>query len=78
MTVTKRARSLTPAERSAWGVELRAAYELGATIQQLADGRQRSFGFIRQLLIDAGATMRPRGAPPVYNRTTSTRRTEAT
>ncbi|MER7014580.1 helix-turn-helix domain-containing protein [Saccharopolyspora sp. NPDC000359] len=41
----------------------RAAYERGATIRALVKTSGRSFGFVRKLLGESGATMRPRGGP---------------
>ncbi len=43
--------------------ELRAAYEQGAGIRALAETTGRSYGFVRDALNAAGATLRPRGRP---------------
>ncbi|MER7078118.1 MULTISPECIES: helix-turn-helix domain-containing protein [Bacteria] len=43
--------------------EFRAAYEKGATIRALAKASGRSFGFVRKILSESGATMRSRGGP---------------
>ena len=60
-------RIIGPADRRRLAAELRLAYEDGAPIRTLAATCGRSFGFIQQLLNEAGTTMRPRGgrrAPP--------------
>ncbi|MFG2526108.1 helix-turn-helix domain-containing protein [Streptomyces sp. NPDC048527] len=41
--------------------ELRAQYESGTTIRALADSTRIAYSTIRRLLIEAGATLRPRG-----------------
>ena len=43
--------------------ELRAAYEQGAGISALAETTGLSYGFVRDALKAAGATLRPRGRP---------------
>jgi len=43
--------------------ELRAAYEQGASIRALAETTGLSYGFVRDALKAAGATLRPRGRP---------------
>jgi len=43
--------------------ELRAAYEQGASIRALAETTDLSYGFVRDALKAAGATLRPRGHP---------------
>jgi hypothetical protein len=40
---------------------LRRQYEGGMSIRQLAAHHGRSFGNVRQLLVEAGTTLRPRG-----------------
>lgn len=46
-------------------VELRARYEAGATIQELADEKGRSYGSTRDLLNQSGAQLRKRTQPGV-------------
>ncbi len=41
--------------------ELRAAYEQGVGIRALAESTGLSYGFVRDALKAAGATLRPRG-----------------
>jgi hypothetical protein len=50
--------SLTRAELAA---SLRQQYETGISIRGLATTCGRSYGFVRKLLVEAGATLRPRG-----------------
>lgn len=54
-------RIINPADRKRLASQLRAAYEQGAPIRALAKTCGRSYGFIAQLLKEAGTTMRPRG-----------------
>ncbi|MCD2197622.1 helix-turn-helix domain-containing protein [Actinomycetospora endophytica] len=42
---------------------LAAHYENGATIRGLADASGYSFGRVRELLLEAGVTLRRRGGP---------------
>jgi hypothetical protein len=42
-------------------VELVRKYDDGASIRQLAEDTGRSYGFVHQLLVDAGVTLRGRG-----------------
>ncbi len=60
------------AARQELGRALRARYEHGASLQVLADETGWSYGFIRRVLIEAGASLRGRGGPrgprPVRNR----------
>ena len=44
-------------------VELRSAYEGGASIRTLAASTGRSYGSVHSLLREAGCTMRSRGGP---------------
>jgi hypothetical protein len=43
---------------------LRARYENGASIQELADELDSSYGSVRRVLVRAGVTFRPRGGRP--------------
>lgn len=54
-------RIISPSERRHLATDLRRAYEQGASIRALAKTCGRSYGFIAQLLKEAGTTMRPRG-----------------
>lgn len=44
-------------------VELRSAYEGGASIRTLAASTGRSYGSVHSLLRESGAAMRSRGGP---------------
>ena len=44
-------------------VELRSAYERGASIRTLAASTGRSYGSVHSLLRESGAAMRSRGGP---------------
>ena len=61
--------ALTAAQRPVIAGQLRAEYERGATVQQLADGRRASYGLVHKLLAEAGTTMRRRG--PGHTTTTA-------
>lgn len=56
-----RRRITNPQERDSFASLLRHQYEGGASIRQLAAHHGRSFGNVRQLLVESGATLRPRG-----------------
>jgi hypothetical protein len=49
--------------RTALGRELKAAYEAGASIRDLAAERRLAFGTVRTLLLEAGVVLRTRGGP---------------
>ena len=67
---------LTGDSRRQLASRLRWSYERGATIRALAAESGRSYGSVRRLLTEAGATMRPRGndgnrasrQPPILSR----------
>ncbi|MFF2206230.1 helix-turn-helix domain-containing protein [Streptomyces sp. NPDC058145] len=42
-------------------VDLRRAYDKGASIRALAEGCGHSYGFVYRLLTEAGTTLRTRG-----------------
>lgn len=44
-------------------VELRSAYERGASIRKLAASTGRSYGSVHSMLRESGAAMRSRGGP---------------
>ena len=44
-------------------VELRSAYERGASIRTLAASTGRSYGSVHSMLRESGAAMRSRGGP---------------
>lgn len=54
-------RRLAAQERDSFASLLRHQYEAGASIRQLAQAHGRSFGNVRQLLVESGAELRPRG-----------------
>ncbi len=47
--------------RAQLGADLAAQYEQGTSIRGLVESSGRSYGFIHQLLTEAGVTLRPRG-----------------
>lgn len=51
------------------GAELKKAYDKGASVRTLAQGCNRSYGFVHRLLTEAGTTMRSRGGPNTPSRT---------
>lgn len=51
-------------ERSELAAELKERYEQGESIRSLAAATGRSYGFVRGLLTEAGATLRGRGGIP--------------
>ncbi|MFE0356446.1 helix-turn-helix domain-containing protein [Streptomyces nigra] len=57
-----------PARRKI-AAELKKAYDKGASIRTLAQGCNRSYGFVHRLLAEAGTTMRSRGGPGGRSRT---------
>ena len=56
-----RAGSLAGEERAKVAAQLRKEYEAGASLYQLADRWNRSYGWVHRMLAEAGTTMRPRG-----------------
>nr|WP_211351913.1 helix-turn-helix domain-containing protein [Haloactinospora alba] len=57
----QRGARVTGTERSELATELRERYEQGESIRSLAAATGRSYGFVRRLLTEAGATLRGRG-----------------
>lgn len=54
---------LTGADRARVRSEAAARHEAGASIRVLAESADRSYGFMRALLLEAGVTLRSRGGP---------------
>lgn len=54
-------KKITGVEREELAKKLRADYEAGASIRELADRQDRSYGFVYQLLVESGAELRNRG-----------------
>ncbi len=52
--------------RAAMGEELAGRYARGATITDLVAETGRSYGFVRNLLVEGGAVMRHRGGGPPH------------
>lgn len=52
---------LTGPFRTAVAEDLAELYAAGATIRSIAKSTDRSYGAVRQLLLDAGVTLRARG-----------------
>ncbi|WP_433426303.1 helix-turn-helix domain-containing protein (plasmid) [Microtetraspora malaysiensis] len=48
-------------ERARLGAELRKRYEAGETVRELASSTGRSYGFVHQVLSEAGVKLRSRG-----------------
>ncbi|MEU4098225.1 helix-turn-helix domain-containing protein [Streptomyces sp. NPDC026673] len=61
LTGKPRARTLTGIARAQVAAELKTKYERGASIRALAGEADRSYGYIRRLLLAAGVVFRPRG-----------------
>ena len=61
-------RRLTGVARTEYAAGLRARYEAGATIRQLAADTGSAPGTVTQLLHLAGTRMRPAGRPPKTSR----------
>jgi hypothetical protein len=57
----KKGARITGTARDELTVELVRKYDDGASIRQLAEDTGRSYGFVHQLLVDAGVTLRGRG-----------------
>jgi hypothetical protein len=53
---------LVGAERARHAAKLRKVYEAGASIREVAEEDGRGYGTVRQLLLDAGTTLRSRNA----------------
>lgn len=64
MSARPRARYLKGAVREETARQLRAEYEAGATVRQLAEQTGRSYGGVLNLLRHAGCEMRPWGFQP--------------
>ncbi len=65
-------RRLSDAERKRIGEVLRREYEAGRSVRELCADTGYSIGRVRRLLIDAGATFRPRGGARRRRTSTST------
>jgi hypothetical protein len=57
----KRSEQITGPERIALRQAMRALYEAGESIRTIAEGHGRSYGFVRQMISESGATFRPKG-----------------
>lgn len=62
------------AARDSLTSDLKAKYEGGASIRELAAETGRSYGFVHRLLVESGVTLRGRGGAP---RSRSTKATKA-
>ncbi|WP_221467086.1 helix-turn-helix domain-containing protein [Saccharopolyspora phatthalungensis] len=58
-----RGNRIAGAQRETLARTLKTRYEQGASIRQLTEESGRSFGAVRRMLCEAGAQLRPRGAP---------------
>ncbi|MFB7293207.1 helix-turn-helix domain-containing protein [Actinacidiphila glaucinigra] len=61
MTIRRPRPHLTGLERRKFAAELKAKYEAGASIRDLVQETNRSYGYVHRLLDSAGVTFRPRG-----------------
>ncbi|MFE6760222.1 helix-turn-helix domain-containing protein [Streptomyces sp. NPDC057684] len=52
---------ITGAARDKLAVELKGAYESGASIRSIAKSTGRSYGFVHLILTEAGGTLRGHG-----------------
>ncbi|WP_424893326.1 helix-turn-helix domain-containing protein [Streptomyces sp. XH2] len=57
----ERGKHLDVETRRQVGARLRKLYEEGASVRELADATDRSYGSIHRLLLEAGTTLRERG-----------------
>lgn len=53
--------------------QLKAAYQAGASIRDLARSNRLAFGTVRTLLLEAGVTLRSRGGPNHMRRDTESK-----
>ncbi|MDX2709593.1 helix-turn-helix domain-containing protein [Streptomyces sp. PA03-6a] len=61
LTIRRPRPYLTGFERRRYAAELKAKYEAGASIRDLVQETNRSYGYVHRLLDSAGVTFRPRG-----------------
>jgi len=61
--LTNRHRPMLGPERGPVIRDVVAWYEAGASVRNIADHIGKSYGFVHRMLVDAGVTLRPRGAP---------------
>ncbi len=61
MTKIAKGKRVTGADREKLAQELAAKYRAGASIGELSKETSRSYGFVHQLLSDAGVELRGRG-----------------
>lgn len=61
---SSKGRHIVGAERAALGIDLVERYRAGASINSLAASTGRSFGFIRNVLVEQGVGLRARGGDP--------------
>ncbi|MFI7042605.1 helix-turn-helix domain-containing protein [Microbispora rosea] len=74
--IPKNARVTGP-ERDRLAADLKKSYEAGATIRDLIRDTGRSYGFIHDVLVQAGATLRKRGGDTRSKAARSRRRASA-
>ncbi|MFB7418272.1 helix-turn-helix domain-containing protein [Streptomyces sp. NPDC056210] len=56
-----KSKRITGAARDQLAAELKATYEGGASIRDIAQSTGRSYGFVHRILIETGVTLRGRG-----------------
>lgn len=59
--LVKKRTQLSGGKREELARRLRIDYEAGATIRALSEENERSYGSVRRLLLESGATLRKRG-----------------
>jgi predicted transcriptional regulator len=57
----KKGSRITGDDRSRLAGELKARYDQGASIRELANDTNRSYGFVHRILSEAGVRLRGRG-----------------
>lgn len=61
MADLKKGSRITGDDRSRLASDLRRRYDQGASIRELANDTNRSYGFVHRILSESGATLRGRG-----------------
>jgi hypothetical protein len=56
-----RSAKITGPARAELAQAWRQSYESGASIRRIAESSGRSYGFVRQVLVESGTTLRERG-----------------
>ncbi|HEU4751822.1 MAG TPA: helix-turn-helix domain-containing protein [Armatimonadota bacterium] len=75
MPIIPKGARVTGPERDRLASDLRRRYEAGESIRNLINATGRSYGFVHDLLVQSGATMRKRGGDTRSKAARSRRRT---